>query len=290
MSDQPVPGVAPEPGPGLGVAQFTVGVASVACHESGELRAAGGLAGRVVAQVEAPAYLVADVGRRAVDGVLVHQDHVGGTGRDGSNPVEIQQRVGDGQRAARYVRAVGSQRLPVAARDHLQTAALHGCIRQRDPHREHVGVVGDRVHHAVVLVPRVGARQHVGGTVGEQALGRLDAYVLDRVGVDFGADEALDQIQHPLVGDDAEHRRPRPERRVRRDSGGDQAGIEVPGVVASALPVDADQSLGEFEIVAGGSELAAGVQFVRQAVEHRGVLGKQRLDVRRGFQHTSTRR
>ena len=160
-----------------------------------------------------------------------------------------------------------------------------GRIRQRDPYREHVGVVGDGVHHAVVLMPWIRPCQDVGGAVREQVLGRLDTYVLDRVGIDFGTDEALDQIQNPFVGNDVKHRRPRPVRRIGRDSGGHQAGVEVPGVVAPGVPVDADQSLGERKIGVGGSELAAAAQLVRQAVEHLSILGKQRLDHRRGFQH-----
>ena len=182
-------------------------------------------------------------------------------------------------------RTVGSQCPLLTVRNHLQTAALHRRIRECNPYREHVGAVGGGVHHAVVLMPRIRARQDVGGAIREQALGRLDAYVLDRIGIDFGADKALGQIQNPLVGDDVEHRRPCPERRFGCDSGGHQAGVEVPGMVASGVAVDADQSLGERKIGVGGSELAARVQLACQAVEHFRILGKQRLDHRRGFQH-----
>ena len=71
-------------------------------------------------------------------------------------------------------------------------------------------------------MPRVRPHQDVGSPLREPIFGRLDTHVLHRVGVDLGADKALDQVQDPLV---------------------------------------------------------------RQAVEHRCILGKQRLDDRRRFQH-----
>ena len=139
-------------------------------------------------------------------------------------------------------------------------------------------------------MPRIRARQHIGGAVGEQALGRLDADVLHRVGVEFRADETLDQIQYPLVGDNPEHRRPRPERRVPRHAGRQQAGVEVARVVASGLPVDVHQPLGESETGVGGSDLAAVVQLARQPVEHLFILGKQRFHHRPHLQHTLYRK
>ena len=65
------------------VAQFAVWIAAAACDKPGEGDAPGGLVGGIVAQVKAPADLVADVGIGAVDGLLVDADDVAALDRQG---------------------------------------------------------------------------------------------------------------------------------------------------------------------------------------------------------------
>ena len=75
---QPVAGVAPELLPRRCIAQDAFWISSTTGDKAGEEVAARGLADWIVAQVEAPAYVVAVVGQRAVDGVLSEEKHVAG--------------------------------------------------------------------------------------------------------------------------------------------------------------------------------------------------------------------
>ena len=75
---QPVASVAPELFPRHWIAQDAFRVSSAAGDKAGEEVAARGLANWIVAQVKAPAHVVAGVGQRAVDGVLSEEKHVAG--------------------------------------------------------------------------------------------------------------------------------------------------------------------------------------------------------------------
>ena len=185
------------------------------------------------------------------------------------------------------IEAMCAQPAPVAAGHHLQRSRFHRRVVQREPHGEHVGVVGLGRHDAVILVPAGGAdyRSAVRGG-GQLPLRRLDAHVLHRVGVDLRSDQRLHHVQQRFGGKRVQHRRAEPERRVRSHAGEGQGEVEVLGMAAPALRVDARHPRPERQLGPGRGNLAGGEQVCRQAVEHRLVLGDHRIETGLRIQHS----
>ena len=206
------------------VAQFAVWIAAAARDESGEGDAPGGLVGGIVAQVKAPADLVADVGIGAVDGLLVDADDVAALDRQGDGPIGGEELFGDLGRAGELwcvVHVVGAVRQQSAfvraGRDH-QRPLLDGRVLEREPYGQHLRVVRLFGYDAVVLVPLGRAEDGVAELVfGQVALGRLDAHVLDGIGIDLRANQRLDDVEQVRVGEGAEDGRPGPEGSVGLD-------------------------------------------------------------------------
>ena len=143
----------------------------------------------------------------------------------------------------------------VTARHHHQATVLSGGIGDRNPDRQHLGGVGVRRHDALVLMPEgtrdQGIRLHV---LGQQALGRLDADVLDRIGVDFGTDEAFDRIQESRVSEKTEHFRRMMNRGVAVDPALRQRDFHPLEEGASGLADDGRQTRPERQAVVASGE------------------------------------
>src|SRR6185295_8667742 len=113
-------GALPQVGPGAWVGDGTRWITSAAGYEAWEGWAAGGLADRLVAQVEAPANAIAEVRERCVLGQVVEEQHAAAAYGDG-NGLAIQERLGN---AAARRGAVGDEALAVTAWDHTQAAVV----------------------------------------------------------------------------------------------------------------------------------------------------------------------
>lgn len=157
---QPVAGVAPELFPHRWIAQDAFWVRSTAGDKAGEDIATGGLADGIVAQVEAPAHVVAVVGQRAVDGVAGEEEHVAGLHRHRHSRFHIHKLLGDAQ-AAGMAGAVGVQARAMALGHNLQTAVFERRLIEWKPHRQHLGRIGFGQNHAAILVPVGGADQRL---------------------------------------------------------------------------------------------------------------------------------
>ena len=134
----------------------------------------------------------------------------------------------------------------------LQAAVLDAGVPEREPHRQHLRLVGLRQHHPVVLVPVRGSHLERAGhrvTRASRRLRSLDAHVLHRVRVDLGPDEASDEIEQIGTPEHLEHRRPVPHRRVVSNAGLRQREVEVLGVGLVGLGADLDESLAERQVV-----------------------------------------
>ena len=121
--------------------------------ETGEPGPTRGLAGGVVAQVEAPPDVVAAVGQGAVHGQFVHEQNVTGLeGHGYSIPAEtLFQDVH--VLHARFGRAVRHQPSPVASRHYHHAAVLLRGLYDREPDSENVRFIGIGDYDALVLVP-----------------------------------------------------------------------------------------------------------------------------------------
>src|SRR6266511_4956375 len=106
-------GCVPKARPFRRIAQLSLGVRAAAGDETGKRAAAGRLADWVVAQVEAPADVVAVVGVRGVNRQFVHQQRVPTPHRHGSG-LAAEQLTGDLQ--AIWARAMVEQTLAMALR------------------------------------------------------------------------------------------------------------------------------------------------------------------------------
>ena len=84
-----IPRFAPQARPLLGVGEHLLGAGGAPSREPGESRAAGRLADRLIAQVEAPADVLALVVERPVLGHLVEQDRTPGADFESRDPVPV---------------------------------------------------------------------------------------------------------------------------------------------------------------------------------------------------------
>ena len=181
-----------------------LGAGSAAGDETGEAGPPGGLAGRLITQVETPSDVIGLVFQRGVFGEAVQEQNIPRfhLHRD---PVAPDDRFGNvdsgGENLARAVRGPFP---PVGSRRHYQTAVFHGGVGDRRPCGQHFGFVPLRIDHRRVLVPVGGGYVGVGVRPGQGAAGRLEAGVLHRVAKHLRADHRLGDVQQPRVGQQAE--------------------------------------------------------------------------------------
>ena len=131
----------------------------------------------------------------------------------------------------------------------------------------------------MVLVPLGSPEDGVAELVfGQVALGRLDAHVLDGIGVDFWANQRLDDVEQVGVGEGAEDGRPGPEGGVGLDVLKGQREVEVLAVDAAGFNADLDVAVAKLELFVARGDFALSVERVGQAVEDRGVFVDDRVE------------
>ena len=164
-------------------------------------------------------------------------------------------------------------------------------IGQRHPHSEHVGLVGFGQDHAVILVPRRGSDGEasdavvvVFGYAGQVLLGWFDADVLDGVGVDFRANEVLDDVEKLFVAQHREGGGANRDGRIRADATLGQRDVEVLGVNLAGFVVDLAEALVKAEVGVGGGDLTRGKKLVGEVVEDFVVFGQDGIDVGGGVE------
>ena len=153
-----------------------------------------------VAQVEAPADVVGDVGYRAVHGLVLGQQHPADAHRAKDVLAVGELLVDDALEVAgrSHPALVADQRRPVAAGDDLHAAVLARGVDQRNPEVDHEGLRGVGLQVAQILVPWHDP------LVLERPLG---ADVELRMGQDLRPDHGLDDVEKRRTAVDPEHAR-----------------------------------------------------------------------------------
>ena len=78
---------------------------------------------------------------------------------------------------------------------HIERAGFHRRVRQREPHSDHVGVIGFWCHDAMVLVPECRADDRLAVRVlWEMLLRRLDSNVLHWIRRYLRTDEVFEDV------------------------------------------------------------------------------------------------
>ena len=132
-------------------------------------------------------------------------------------------------------------------------------------------------------MPRCRTIDHVAlGVARRDRLRHLDAHVLDWIGVDLRADEALDGVEQAGVGQGVEHRWSGPERRVGADPLLRQRKVEVLRVHGLRLRIDLADALGKRQIGVPIGDRAALEQLAGERIEDAGILVHHGIDHLRG--------
>ena len=253
----------------------------------GEGLPSGGLTDRMVPQIEAPTDLIAYIGKRTVDGVAVENDSVTALDGQGESLFHVEELLGNlvrtshGGAIAVIPRAVGEQFFLVATGNDLKRPLLHSRVVQREPYRDHLRVIGFIDNDAVILMPWGSPQNRVPEFVlREDGFRRLDANMLDGIGIDLRADERLDRVQQALAGKEIEHGLAGPEGSVRPYVLERQRKVEVLLVDIAGCLAELDVALTEFQTFEAVRDFTLVVKVVDQPVQDSFILLNSRVENR----------
>ena len=157
-----------------------------AAHQETRIAAPRGCIRIAVAQIQTPARFVGSVGQGAVSSQLVEQQHASQGDRTVDNVTRLQILFHDPG-----LILVWNDTPPVAARDDLHSAHLHGHIHERNPAVHHRGVLRVAGEQCAILVK---------GPCGRFQKGRLRPRIELRMGQDLRAYQLLRQIDEGREG------------------------------------------------------------------------------------------